>query len=150
MLPSNRPWDTLCPQAHCRRRKNCNLLIQSMLLATTPYHNYSILSTTTGVDILAISYVPTNARDSSISKDHRNRLGFVCGSFCTTAHSCESTWRPHVSAEKRPSDYRDVDSSTWEMASGRRQKDREDLFLCDRDADECNQADLEALFRVSW
>lgn len=43
-----------------------------------------------------------------------------------------------------------LDSSTWEMTSGRRQKDREDLlFLYDRDADECNRADLEALFRVS-
>lgn len=81
MLPSNRPWDTLCPRAHCRRRRNYNLLIRFTLLSATPCHNYGILSTTTGPDILTRFYVPANARDSSISKNHRNRLGYICGSF---------------------------------------------------------------------
>jgi len=85
MLPSNRPWDTLCPRAHCRRRRNCNLLIRSTLLSTIPYYNYSILS-----DHNRTRHSRKNpafqgtARDSPISKNHRNRPGFFCGSFRTT------------------------------------------------------------------
>lgn len=55
-----------------------------------------------------------------------------------------------VFAEKRSPEWRDVDLPTRETTSGRRQKSGEDLlFLRDRDANEFNRADLEALFRVS-
>lgn len=154
MLPSNRPWDTLCPRAHCRRRRNCNLLIRSMLLSQ-PY-------------IISIVFFRPRqnsmfSQDPTFQRMHAIRLfpkitEIDLGSFKTRfaqrrfASSYGSAYRPHVaSAEKRPSDRRDVDPSTREMTSGRRQKSKEDLlFLRDRDADEFNRADLEALFRVSW
>lgn len=157
MLPSNRLWDTLCPRAHCRRRRNRNLLIRSMLLSTTP-RPPRIITT--------VSFRPR--QDPTLSQDPafqrirtrfayfekspkyarvRLRLARFARRWSTSSY--ESTWRPHISAEKRPSDWRDVEPSTWEMTSGQRQKSKEDLrFL--RNADEFNRADLEALFHVGW
>lgn len=114
----------MCPRAHCRRRRNCNLLIRSTLLSATSYHNYGILSTTTGPDISGL------LRSSELTRFayFENFTEIGSGSFAVRFTQRGSTllYGPHV--EKRPSDLRDVDSSTREMTSGRRQKSREDLF----------------------